>query len=281
MNALLEMVRQDFMLNVLAGTTIVAAMCSFLGVFIVLRRAVFVGAALAQVSSLGVALSFVTCGILGQWMGRHIHFPPQPFALALTLVAAVLMAAQYRERRLPRETLIGITYATAAGLAILLVATTAHVHAEVLNLLFGSVLTISGAGVAGLAALAVALGVVHGAFHKEFLFVSFDPDMAAAQGLPARLWNTALFLTVGVTISISTNSAGALVVFSLLVLPAATALLVGRNMRAVFVISVAVGVIGGLAGVSLSYVYDLPTGPTIVVVNAVMALIAFVSRWRS
>jgi zinc transport system permease protein len=277
---LVEMFQQDFMINVLAGTMIVAAICSYLGVFIVLRRAVFVGAALAQVSSLGVALSFFVCGWLGQWQQRDVHFPPEPFALVLTLVAAAAMATQYRERRLPREAAIGVTYAAASGLAILVVASSAHVHAEVLNLLFGNVLTITTIEVVGLAALAVIIGLTHALFYKEFLFVSFDPDMAIALGVPARLWNIVLFLTIGVTISLAIRAAGALVVFNFLVLPAATALLLGRSLRTTFVLSVAFGVLSSLAGIALSYVFDLPSGPTIVAVNAALLLVAFAGRGR-
>jgi zinc transport system permease protein len=273
-----EMLQQDFMINVLVGTLLVAGVCAYLGVFVVLRRAVFVGAALAQISSLGVALSFFACGLLERWLGRDVHFPPQPFALALTLAASVVFAAQHREGRLPRETIIGAAYAAAAGLAILVVAASAHVHAEVLNMLFGNVLTITVPGVVGLGALAMIIAVVHWLFFKQFLFASFDPDMATALGVPARLWNTLLFLSIGLTISIAINAAGAMVVFNFLVLPAATALMLGNSLRAVFIIAILVGMAGGVAGVSLSYVGNLPTGPTIIAVSASILSVVWLVR---
>ncbi len=276
MTKLWEMLQQDFMQNVLVGTIIVAGICSYLGVFIVLRRAVFVGAALAQVSSLGVALALFLGGVLGY--AGHAHVPAQPFALLLTVAAAVLMALQYRERRLPRETIIGVMYAAAGALAILLVAVSAHAESEVLNLLFGNVLTITFPGVVGLATLAFLVGLTHGLFFKEFLFVSFDPDMAAAAGVRARLWNIALFLTIGVTISMAIRAAGALVVFSFLVLPPATALVLGRSLRATFVASVVIGMFCALAGLSISYVADWPSGPTIVAVNTLLLALTFGAR---
>jgi len=278
MSKLLEMFQQDFMQNVLAGTAVVAAICAYLGVFIVLRRAVFVGAALAQVSSFGVALSFIICAILERWHQREIHFPPQPFALALTLGATVLLAVQHRERRVPRETVIGVAYCVAGALAILVVAASGHLQAEVLNLLFGNVLTISRAGVIGLAALAAGVGVVHWLFHKEFLFTSFDPDTAVALGVRARFWNIVLFLTIGVTIALAIRAAGALVVFNFLVLPAATALMIGKSLRAVFVVSIILGVASAFAGIAISYIADWPSGATIVAVNAVWLVVASVAR---
>jgi zinc transport system permease protein len=253
---------------VLAGTTIVAALCSYLGVFIILRRAVFVGAALAQVSSLGVALALFATGAIERWWDVHVHVAPQPVAVALTLAAAVAMAIQHKEARLPRETVVGITYAVASGLAILVVALSTHAESEVLNLLFGNVLAIGGGEVATLAVLAVAVGAVHWRFYKEFLFVSFDPDTATALGLPARAWNVALFLTIGLTISLAIRAAGALVVFDFLVLPAATALLLKGSLRVAFTGAVVVGVASSVAGIAISYVADLPSGPTIVAVSA-------------
>lgn len=264
------MVQQDFMLRTLVGTGIVAVLCSYLGVFIVLRRAVFVGAALAQVSSLGVALAVFICGCWGELPHGELPWLAHPLALGLTMGAALLFATQTRERRLPREAMIGVAYAAAGALAILVVAVSAGAEAQVVNLLFGNVLTISGTGIAGLGVLAMVVGGVHAAFFKEFLFVSFDSDMAQALGLRARGWNALLFLTIGLTIAFAIRAAGALVVFSFLVLPAATALQHGRSLRAVVGLAVVTGVGSCLGGVTLSYVADLPTGPTIVAVNTVV-----------
>ena len=280
MSKLVEMFQQGFMINVLAGTMIVAAVCSYLGVFIVLRRAVFVGAALAQVSSLGVALALFVTGALESWRGVHASLPPQPIALVLTIIAAVVMAAQRREGYLPRETLIGVAYAAASGLAILVVAVSTHAESEVLNLMCGNVLAIDTGEVLLLATLGVSVAIVHWLFFKEFLFVSFDPDMAMALGLRARLWNVVLFLTIGVTISLAIRAAGALVVFNFLVLPAATALSLGRSLRVAFAAAIVAGMTSSLVGISISYVADLPSGPTIVAVSTALLLLVMAMRSR-
>jgi zinc transport system permease protein len=277
MSKLVEMFQQGFMINVLTGTMIVAAICSYLGVFVVLRRAVFVGAALAQVSSLGVALALYLSGMLEIWWSLHVHVPPQPAALLLTVAAAVLMAVQPKEQRLPRETVIGVAYAAASALAILVVAVSVHAESEVLNLMFGNVLTIGTGEVVGLAALAVVIGLVHWLFYKEFLFVSFDPDMATALGLNARWWNILLFLTIGVTISLAIRAAGALVVFDFLVLPAATALMLRKTLRTAFFVAVLAGVATSLVGITISYVADLPSGPSIVAVSALFLLLTWLA----
>jgi zinc transport system permease protein len=272
------MLQQDFMLRTLAGTSLVAALCSYLGVFVVSRRAVFVGAALAQVSSFGVALALCVAGAMGTRVHGQLPVLAQPVALVLTVVAALAFAAQSQERRLPRETVIGVAYAAAGALAILVVAVSAGAEAEVMNLLFGNVLTIGGTGLVGLLLLALVVGGVHGAFFKEFLFVSFDPDMAQALGLRARAWNALLFVTIGLTVVFAIRAAGALVVFSFLVLPAATALLLGHRMRMVLGLAVATGLLACVSGVGFSYVADLPTGPAIVTASAVLLVVVWLAN---
>lgn len=253
------------------------------GVFIVLRRAVFVGAALAQVSSFGVAVALWLGGALGVASGHQLPAWGQPLALVMTLGAAVAMAVQYRERSLPRETMIGVVYAAAAALAILVVAITPGGESEGMNLLFGNVLTISFAEVIGLAMLAGLVGLVHVFFFRKFLFSSFDPDMATALGLRARWWNVLLFLTIGVTISFAIRAAGALVIFNFLVLPAATGLILASRMRGVLAVSMLAGLVASVTGIAISYVWDWPTGPTIVAVSVAFgALAAAVKRfWRA
>jgi ABC-type Mn2+/Zn2+ transport system permease subunit len=181
--------------------------------------------------------------------------------------------------RIPRETVIGALYAAASGLAILVVALSTHAESEVLNLMFGNVLAINTGEVALLVVLAIGVAIVHWAFFKEFLFVSFDPDMATALGVNSRLWNIVLFLTVGVTISLAIRAAGALVVFDFLVLPAATALLLRKNLRLTFLIAIITGVVSSVAGISVSYVADRPSGPTIVAVSSLLLLtVALIPR---
>lgn len=279
MTKLLEMLQQDFMRHVLGGTAIVAVLCSYLGVFIVLRRAAFVGAALAQVSSLGIALAMSAGALLGASDGHTTHLPAAPFALGLTLLAAATLALQPRERRLPRESIVAIVYVAAAALAILIIALTTHAEAEILNLVFGNVLTIGRATVIEVAAITTLLGTIHARGYRQFLFVSYDPDMATALGTRARWWNLLLLLTIGAAVATAIRAAGMLVVFNFLVLPAATALLLGRTLRAVFGLAVAAGLFAAVTGVSLSYVADLPTGPAIIAVNvALLAAVAVVRR---
>jgi ABC-type Mn2+/Zn2+ transport system permease subunit len=288
MNKFLEMFQHAATIHMLVGVGIISGLCAYLGVFVVLRRAELAGAVLVQMSPMGIALALFLSGLMTSDAFKPVRFSPPLFALVLTMVAAVLIALPHRERRPRYKTTVALAWLAVGALAVTVLASLAivgaasfvHARAEMIYLLFGNTVTITTGGVVGLLVLACSMGLIHWLFYKEFLFVSFDPDMALALGKRVRLWNTALFLTIGVTIALAIRAAGALVVFSSLVLPPATALLLGRNLRAAFAISVITGVLGGLVGITISYVFNLPSGPTVMVVNLALLLVAFAARRR-
>jgi ABC-type Mn2+/Zn2+ transport system permease subunit len=268
-------------INALLGVGIIAVLCSYLGVFIMLRRDALAGVVLAQASPLGIALALYLSGLLTSDAFNPVRLSPPLLALALTMIAATLIALPHRERRPRRYSPSALAWLAVGALAAMVVASLAivgaasivHAKAEMLYLLFGNRLTVTTAGVMWLTGLACSIGVVHWLFYREFLFVSFDPDMAVALGRRARWWNVLLFLTIGITISLAIRAAGALVVLNFLVLPAATALLVTRRIQTTFILSIILGVVTSFVGITLSQVAGLPHGPTITGVSLVMLLI--------
>jgi len=286
MSKFFEMFQHGSTANILAGVGIVSLICAYLGVFVVLRRDAMAGVVLVHVSPFGMALALFLSGLMTTDAFMPVRLSPPFFALVLTIIAATLIALVHRGRRPRYKTpaaaawlAVGaLTVMLAASLALVGAASIVHAKAEMLYLLFGNRLSISPGQIVGLAVLAVIVALVHALFHKEFVFVSFDPDMAQALGVRPRLWNIVLFLTLGVTISIAIRAAGALAVFGLLVLPAATALLACRNLRLTFIVAVAVGAVCSLVGIAVSSMADLPTGPTIVGVSVVPVAIASLVR---
>jgi ABC-type Mn2+/Zn2+ transport system permease subunit len=126
--------------------------------------------------------------------------------------------------------------------------------------------------------LAVVL-VLHALFAKEFQFVSFDADTAAAMGYRARMWDLLLYATIGLSIAFSIHTVGVLLAFSALVLPPVTALLLTRRMKSAFSVSVLLGLVPVPIGLYLSFVGDLPSSATIVAVMFVVLLLGgLVSR---
>src|SRR5688572_8470581 len=254
--------------DALMGSLVIAITCSILGVYVVLRRIVFVGAALAQLSSAGVALAlFLSGAAWAEGIGRH----PTEMALALTLGGVLFLAFESPRSLVPRDAAIGIAYTVAGAAGILLVAKAAVGEAHDI-LLQGSILGMTPEDVRILLMAAVPVLILQFGFSRQVLFVSFDPETARTLGYRVRLWDLAFFGTLGLAIAAAMQYAGVLLVFDYLVVPAVTALLLARTMPGAILLSVAAAVLATLAGFALSVTYDLPTAPAIAACSGALAI---------
>jgi zinc transport system permease protein len=255
----------------LTVAVIAAALCAFVGVYIVLKRVVFVSAAMSQMSGVGVALAFFLCSVMG--VDPH-HAPlwlhPLWYATAFAGLGAALFSFNLGHRRLAGETVVGLGYLIAAACVILILNSprvTQEAH-EVNDLLYGNAVAVPPEQLWIMAGAAVAVALVHGFFGKEFVFTVFDAEMARTLGLRTRAWSLMLFLTFAVAISVSTRAIGALPVFAFMVIPPAVGLLLGSRMWSVFAISVGVAVISAFLGYWASFRWSLPTGASMVIASA-------------
>jgi ABC-type Mn2+/Zn2+ transport system permease subunit len=253
------------------ASLLIALGCAVTGVFVVYRRVVFVSAALAQLSSAGVALALFLAGWgvgLG-WLGSELFL-----SSVLTLGGVLFFALEGDRHRIPGDARLGIAYVMAGAVAVLLVAQAAGGDAHAL-LFRGNILGIRGDETLLLMGVMAGVLLLHLLFHKEFVFVSFDGEMAATLGYRVRLWTVILYLTLGAVIAVSIASAGVLLVFSSLVLPPVTGILLGRSLRGVLFWSAGSGVGAAAAGFLLSIRFDLPTGPSIVATSGVLVALAW------
>jgi ABC-type Mn2+/Zn2+ transport system permease subunit len=257
----------------LYGALVIALACSVLGVYVVLRRIVFVGAALAQISSAGIALALFLNGFgAAAALGAH----PVLLSLAITMAAALFFGLGGRSKVSPDAT-IGTAYAVAAALGIILVAkaTTGEAHDIFLQ---GNILGMTRRDTLVLLAVAVPVLLAHAVFFKEFLFVSFDRETARTLGYNVTLWNLLLYFTLGLVIAFAMQFAGVILVFSFLVLPAVTGLLVAQSMRGTIAVAVGSAMIAALVGFAVSVPFDLPTGPAIIAASGTLLLLAWLVR---
>jgi ABC-type Mn2+/Zn2+ transport system permease subunit len=253
----------------LYGALVIALACSVLGVYVVLRRIVFVGAALAQLSSAGIALGMFLNGI---GIGGELTHHPVAMALIVTIAGAVFFGLGGVGRAgVPPDAVIGVTYAVAAAAGILLIAKakTGEVHDIFLQ---GNILGITRVDTLVLLGIAVPVLLVHLIFYKEFLFVSFDRETARTLGYNVKFWNLLLYFTLGVVIANAMQFAGVMLVFNFLVLPAVTGLLLARSMRGIFAVAIGSALLAALIGFSLSVPFDLPSGPAIIAMSGAIAL---------
>lgn len=249
------------------GSLIIGLGCSILGVFVVYRRVVFVAAALAQLSSAGVALAGFLAG-MGLGLGGGLDRSELALSLLATFAGVLFFAIEGGKRRVPGDARLGIAFVLAGAAAVLLVAQTAGADAQAL-LLRGNILGITGGEIRLLSSVILIVVAVHLLLHKEFVFVSFDREMAATLGYRTVRWNILLYATLGLMIAVSIQAAGVLLVFSFLVLPPVTGILLGRSLVSVLAWSAGSGVAAAALGFMVSVQLDLPTGPAIVGVSGV------------
>jgi zinc transport system permease protein len=261
--------------DALIGALVMALACSVLGVYVVLRRIVFVGAALAQLSSAGIALGLFLYGL---GIGGELTHHPVAMALIVTITGAMFFGIGSTGRGgVPPDAAIGVTYAVAAAAGILLIAKakTGEAHDIFLQ---GNILGITRLDTMILLAVAVPVLLVHVIFYKEFLFVSFDRETARTLGYNVRFWNLLLYFTLGVVIAYAMQFAGVMLVFNFLVLPAVTGLLLAQSMRGIFAVAIASALLAALIGFSMSVPFDLPSGPAIIAVSGALALLSWAAR---
>jgi ABC-type Mn2+/Zn2+ transport system permease subunit len=278
MTTLAEIVSPDFLLRdaLLAGL-LVGIVCPWVGVYFILRRIIFLGVALPQISSAGIALAFLL---------HHLgwHFLPHDIgerwmalagSLSLTLLA-ILGLALLEQRPGNSEGRIGAIFIVAGALSILFVAADPFGEAHLLALLKGDIVTMSHDTLIFMAIAFGALFFILNAFHRELLLVSYDPEMAITLGRSVAVWQVVLFGIVGVTISLGVMTVGPMVVFGLLLLPPLAAYRVVRGVLPLCVVSSLLGAASAFLGFYISYRYDLPLGPTDVVVAASWLVLATV-----
>ena len=259
---MVEVFRIPFMQHALLAGLLISVLCAFLAVFVVLKRIVFVGVALAQMSSAGVAMALL------------LGLSPTLLSLLFMLLGVAVFSIRSSEKKVPRESIIGIAYATAAALGILLVARSAQGESHMLNLLFGNILAVTPGDIHLMAGTFIGVGLIHCLFHKEFVFSSFDPEMAETLGMRARIWELIFYLTLGVTIALAIRTAGMLLVFAFLVVPGVFGLMLARVLKTAFVLAMIAAVIPVVLGLYMSFVLDLPSAATIVALSFLLVCLA-------
>lgn len=280
MDTLREIFDPGFLLrNSVYMSLLVGLACPLVGVYLLLRRLIFMGVALPQVSSCGIAFAFAfhTWGVIP-------HFEESEHLLAFagsslfTLTAIVAFSILERRRRGLIEGFIGTVYVLAGAWSILLLVKNPYGEHGLLDRLKGEIIAVSNADLGWTLAAFAVVAVTLVVFQKEFMLVSFDREMAIVLKKNVLLWDALLFLLIGLTISMAVLSVGPLVTFGFLLIPPLTAHLFARDMRQFALLASAIGGVSALAGFVLAFRWDLPVGPTDVALLGVIYCLAVVAR---
>jgi zinc transport system permease protein len=263
---MIEALQLDFMHRALVAGMLVSVACGIVGTYVVVNRIVFVSGGIAHAAYGGVGLAY------------YLEANPVLGAIVFTLGAALAMGAVQRKTRQRADTIIGIMWAIGMALGVIFVDLSPGYAADLMSYLFGSILTVPGVDLATMLLLDVVIVVLVALFYKELLAVSFDENFATAGNVPVNAVYLLLLCLIGLTVVMLMRVVGLILVIALLTMPAAISGQFTSNLKRMMLMSVLLGMIFTTAGLWLSYLLDLTSGPTIILTAAAGFLLALVYR---
>jgi manganese/iron transport system permease protein len=265
-DAILEPLAYPFFVRALVAATVVGLVCAVVGSYMVLRGLAFMGDALSHSAFPGVVAAYLLQG---------------PFYLGAAVAAvgtALAIGWVTRRGRLRGDTAIGVLFAGMFALGIFLFSLIPNYVGDLFGFLFGEVLGIGDGDLIALSTLALVVLALVAVFWKELLYSTFDPLGAAAAGLPVGRLDYLFLALIALTIVVSLQAVGIILVVAMLVTPAAIAQLVASSFGRLVAIAALVGVSGPVVGLYLSYLLDSASGATIVLVETVVFLVVLAAR---
>lgn len=262
-----ELFRDPVITGMMAG-----ALLGYLGLYIVLRRMVFVAAAISQAAALGVALTFLAQmhGVLTEAVD------PVAGALVCALLAMGMFSLNPERLRLTREGLLGLGYLVgAAGTVLVSDRITAEAH-DISSILFGPGVVVHPIDVYLTGVATVVFLSLHLWWVRGLVMVSFDEESARVQGLPVRWLNGFLFISIGVGVAVATHAIGALSSFAFSVLPAMTALALSHRWRVVMFLAPLLGMLAGGGGYLFAFFLRFPVGGSQTFLGCLFCVVALV-----
>lgn len=268
MTPLFTFLSYAFIQRSLIAGVVLAVVAALLGVFVVLRRMSFFSDAIAHASLAGVAIGLIL----------SVH--PTIGAVAVSVGIALLMGSIVQKRALASDTAIGVLFSSSIALAVFLISLMPNLRVDLSSLLFGDILAVSTTDIWISTILLLLTLVFLAVASKPLLTLVFNRDLVEVEQKHIARIDYAFLALLAITIAVSLKIAGAILVSALIIVPAATAQNLARNVRHMFLLSVAIAITSVLSGMYLSFLFDSPSGSTIVLVASGMFLLSLFVKAR-
>jgi manganese/iron transport system permease protein/iron/zinc/copper transport system permease protein len=262
MSVLLEPFQFEFFRNGSLTAALVGALCGLIGVYIVLRGMSYIGHGLSHAIFGGAVVTYVMSWNF--YLGAGIW----------GFLAAVLINQTVRRTRISADAAIGVVTTASFAIGVALVSRYRHFTRSFDAALFGNILGVTGQDVLVVAAVTLAVAAIIFFMYKQLLFTTFDVEVAKVYGVKTEWVDTLFSLALAAALIVSMQILGVTLIAAALVIPAITARLLTDSFNKMVVISTAIGVVTGLAGMYISYYIDVASGATIVLVQAFLFCIA-------
>jgi zinc/manganese transport system permease protein len=263
-----EMFQLPFIVQAFEIALITGLVLAYLGVHVVGRGIVFVDLALGQISSLGVAF--------GAAIGSENQYIP----IVFTLIGALLLSfIKIRDKRLKQEAIIGIVYALASAITVMLISKTAHGDTEIQDVLFGSILSVTTDQIKTIAIIFGIIMLLHVVFYRKLFSLTEQYENGPENSSHFNFWNFFFYISLGLAIVYAVKVNGVIPVFSFLIIPAVSGIMLTHSKAGMIIAAIVVSFLGCFMGLNVSYHYDFPAGSSIVAVLGGIFFLAALLSW--
>jgi len=250
----------EFVQNAVLAGVLASVLCGVIGTFVVVKRLAFISDGISHAAFGGMGVCF------------FLGIDPLLGAIPVALATAVALGLMDGETIRSADAMIGVLWAVGMAVGIVFVYKTPGYAPNLMTYLFGNILLVSRHDVFVILALAVSILAVLAIFFKGFVAVAFDEVFARVQGVPVRALMVLLLSLIALTVVILIQIVGIILVVALLTIPPVISLMLFKDLKSVLACSVLVGVGITLGGLFLSFAYDLPSGPAIILLGAVLLI---------
>ncbi|HEY9663650.1 MAG TPA: metal ABC transporter permease [Allocoleopsis sp.] len=260
---LLEPLQYGFMQRSLLVAIVVGLLCAVVGSYLLVRRMSLLGDAISHSLLPGLAIAFI--------LGINIYVG----AFVAGVISAIIIGWIHTRSPIKEDAAMGIVLSAFFAFGITLITLVQKDNKIDLNhFLFGNILGVTQSEVHDTAIIAALVLLTVVLLYKELLFYCFDPLGAQASGLPVNGFNAGLMILVALTVVASMKAVGVILVLALLITPAAAAYLLVPRLHQVMLVGAGIGIFSSISGMYLSYYYNLPSGPAIVMVVSLLFFLA-------
>lgn len=266
MSNILSLFSYAFMQRALFVGLLVAPCAALLGVSLVLRRFSMIGDGLSHVGFGALSLAFA------------LQMAPLPVALPIVVLAAFLLLRITENSRIEGDAAIALISSSAIALGVVITSLSSGMSTDVYDLMFGSILAVGKEDLLLTSLLSLTVLIVFICFYRKIFAVTFDEGFAKTAGVPVRFYTMLIAFLTAVTIVVGMRIMGSMLISSLIIFPALTAMQLFRSFRSVTICAVILSVVSFLGGLLLSFVFSLPTGATIVLANLCFFLLFYL--WK-
>ncbi len=250
----------EFMRNALAAAILSSIACGIIGSYVVVRR----------IGSISGGIAHTAFGGIG--LGYYLGVNPLLGVIPFSLLAAIGIGLLTRKAKVAEDTAIGAFWATGMAVGVILIGMTPGYAPNLFSYLFGNILTVPSSDLLLILLLDLVIGAVAWLFSNEFLAVSFDEEYARVSGLRTVALDLLMLCLIALTVVIMVRVVGIVLVIALLTIPAAVAKLFSRTLHGMMALAAVLSVLFNVAGLWLSWVFDVASGATVILVAALVFL---------